>query len=72
MLPDYDVRQQAFTEERLRMKDIGPYSNYPLTVRLELANTPGIFAKVAAVLGLGNLGPEAALPVMGGKAALFK
>lgn len=32
------------------MKDIGPYSNYRLTVRLELANTPGIFAKVAAVL----------------------
>jgi len=32
------------------MDDIGPYSNYRLTVRLELANTPGIFAKVAATL----------------------
>ncbi len=32
------------------MTDIGPYSNYRLTVRLELANTPGMFAKVAAVL----------------------
>ena len=32
------------------MKDIGPYSNYRLTVRLELANKPGIFAKVASAL----------------------
>ena len=32
------------------MSDIGPYSNYRLTVRLELANKPGIFAKVAAFL----------------------
>ena len=33
-----------------RTRDIGPYSNYRLTVRLELANKPGIFAKVAALL----------------------
>ncbi|HSB43390.1 MAG TPA: NAD-dependent malic enzyme [Nitrospira sp.] len=32
------------------MNDIGPYSNYRLTVRLELANKPGMFAKVAATL----------------------
>ena len=32
------------------MNDNGPYSNYRLTVRLELANTPGKFAKVAAIL----------------------
>lgn len=32
------------------MNDIGPYSNYRLTVRLELANKPGIFAKVASAL----------------------
>lgn len=32
------------------MDDIGPYSNYRLTVRLELVNKPGIFAKVAALL----------------------
>lgn len=30
--------------------DIGPYSNYRLTVRLELANKPGMFARVAALL----------------------
>jgi malate dehydrogenase (oxaloacetate-decarboxylating) len=32
------------------MTEIGPYSNYRLTVRLELANAPGMFAKVAAIL----------------------
>jgi len=32
------------------MVDMGPYSNYRLTVRLELANKPGIFARVAALL----------------------
>ena len=31
------------------MVDLGPYSNYRLTVRLELANTPGIFARVADI-----------------------
>jgi malate dehydrogenase (oxaloacetate-decarboxylating) len=32
------------------MVDLGPYSNYRLTVRLELANKPGMFARVAALL----------------------
>src|SRR5262245_36216678 len=32
------------------MVDIGPYSDYRLTVRLELANKPGMFARVAAAL----------------------
>jgi malate dehydrogenase (oxaloacetate-decarboxylating) len=32
------------------MNDLGPYSNYRLTVRLELANKPGMFAKVASAL----------------------
>jgi malate dehydrogenase (oxaloacetate-decarboxylating) len=32
------------------MVEIGPYSEYRLTVRLELANKPGIFARVAALL----------------------
>ena len=32
------------------MNDIGPYSNYRLTVRLDLANKPGMFAKVASAL----------------------
>ena len=32
------------------MVDVGPYSNYRLTARIELANKPGMFARVAAVL----------------------
>ncbi len=32
------------------MEDIGPYSNYRLTVRLELFNKPGVFAQVARLL----------------------
>ncbi len=35
-------------------------------------NTVAIVTDGSAVLGLGNIGPEAALPVMEGKAALFK
>ncbi|PIR67973.1 NAD-dependent malic enzyme [bacterium CG10_big_fil_rev_8_21_14_0_10_33_18] len=35
-------------------------------------NTVAIITDGSAVLGLGNIGPEAALPVMEGKAALFK
>ncbi|MEK7598469.1 MAG: NADP-dependent malic enzyme [Patescibacteria group bacterium] len=35
-------------------------------------NTVAIVSDGSAVLGLGNLGPEAALPVMEGKALLFK
>lgn len=36
------------------------------------ANTVAIVSDGSAVLGLGNIGPYAALPVMEGKAALFK
>jgi malate dehydrogenase (oxaloacetate-decarboxylating) len=35
-------------------------------------NTIAIVSDGSAILGLGNLGPEAAIPVMEGKAALFK
>lgn len=35
-------------------------------------NTIAVVSDGSAVLGLGNIGPEAALPVMEGKAALFK
>ncbi|MCX6735734.1 MAG: NADP-dependent malic enzyme [Candidatus Parcubacteria bacterium] len=35
-------------------------------------NTVAIVSDGSAILGLGNLGPEAALPVMEGKAVLFK
>ena len=35
-------------------------------------NSVAVVTDGSAVLGLGNIGPEAALPVMEGKAALFK
>ena len=42
---------------------------YDLTIR---KNTVAIVTDGSAVLGLGDIGPEAALPVMEGKAVLFK
>lgn len=46
-----------------------PEQVYSLTIK---SNTVAIVTDGSAVLGLGNLGPEAALPVMEGKAMLFK
>lgn len=46
-----------------------PERVYELTIK---QNTVAIVTDGSAVLGLGNLGPEAALPVMEGKAMLFK
>jgi len=42
---------------------------YKLTIK---RNTVAVVTDGSAVLGLGNIGPEAALPVMEGKAMLFK
>lgn len=46
-----------------------PEQVYTLTIK---QNTVAIVTDGSAVLGLGNLGPAAALPVMEGKAMLFK
>jgi malate dehydrogenase (oxaloacetate-decarboxylating) len=46
-----------------------PERVYDLTIK---GNTVAIVTDGSAVLGLGNLGPAAALPVMEGKAALFR
>jgi malate dehydrogenase (oxaloacetate-decarboxylating) len=46
-----------------------PEEVYNLTIK---KNTVAIVTDGSAILGLGNLGPEAALPVMEGKAMLFK
>ncbi|MGH7246295.1 MAG: NAD(P)-dependent malic enzyme [Candidatus Levyibacteriota bacterium] len=46
-----------------------PSSVYDYTAK---GHTVAIVTDGSAVLGLGNIGPEAALPVMEGKAALFK
>ncbi len=43
--------------------------SYHLTSR---ANTVAVVTDGSAVLGLGNIGPEAAMPVMEGKSILFK
>lgn len=42
---------------------------YQYTIK---ANTVAVVSDGSAVLGLGNIGPEAAMPVMEGKAVLFK
>jgi malate dehydrogenase (oxaloacetate-decarboxylating) len=46
-----------------------PEKVYKLTIK---RNTVAVVTDGSAVLGLGNIGPEAALPVMEGKAMLFK
>ncbi len=44
-------------------------SSFNLTIR---KNTVAVVSDGSAILGIGNLGPEAAMPVMEGKAQLFK
>lgn len=46
-----------------------PDSSFALTIR---KNTVAVVSDGSAVLGLGNIGPRAAMPVMEGKAMLFK
>jgi len=46
-----------------------PERVYELTIK---RNTVAVVSDGSAILGLGNLGPEAAIPVMEGKAVLFK
>ncbi|SDZ54591.1 malate dehydrogenase (oxaloacetate-decarboxylating) [Evansella caseinilytica] len=46
-----------------------PQTVYEYTVK---GNMVGVVSNGTAVLGLGNIGPEAAMPVMEGKAVLFK
>ncbi len=46
-----------------------PEKVYDYTIK---GNLVGIVSDGSAVLGLGNIGPEASMPVMEGKAALFK
>lgn len=46
-----------------------PQSAYDLTLK---GRTVAVVSDGSAILGLGNLGPEAALPVMEGKCLLFK
>jgi len=43
--------------------------SFSLTIR---SNSVAVVSDGTAVLGLGDIGPEAAMPVMEGKAMLFK
>ena len=52
-------------------KEIAKYKETVYTYTTK-ANTIAVISDGSAVLGLGNLGPYAAMPVMEGKAALFK
>ncbi len=52
----------------LKIKD-NPEDSWKYTAR---ANTVAVISDGTAVLGLGNIGPEAGMPVMDGKAVLFK
>lgn len=52
----------------LKIKDF-PQESYNLTGK---GNTVAVISDGTAVLGLGNIGPLAAMPVMEGKCALFK
>ena len=57
---------------------VGAVSSYLATHKEKMAeytmkgNTVAVISDGSAVLGLGNIGPEGALPVMEGKAMLFK
>ena len=57
---------------------VGAVSSYVAKHKKEMgeytikSNTIGVISDGSAVLGLGNIGPEGALPVMEGKAMIFK
>lgn len=71
-LKDRDTLSLAYTPGvaevcRLIYKDKGAMKTHTIK-----GNTIAVITDGSAILGLGNLGPEAALPVMEGKCALFK
>lgn len=67
-----DALSTAYTPgvaEPCRKIAVNPEDVYKYTSK---GNMVGVVSDGSAVLGLGNIGPEAALPVMEGKAVLFK
>ncbi|MFN8018708.1 MAG: NAD-dependent malic enzyme [Acidimicrobiales bacterium] len=69
---DRDDLSMAYTPGVARICteiELHPERVHELTIK---KNTVAIVTDGTAVLGLGNIGPEAALPVMEGKALLFK
>lgn len=64
------ARPCRIIEEEIRVtKKFRPYSVYELTNKW---NNVAVVSDGSRVLGLGDIGPEAAMPVMEGKALLFK
>jgi malate dehydrogenase (oxaloacetate-decarboxylating) len=68
-LKNRDDLSRAYTPGVARICQANPDDARRLTIK---RNTVAVVTDGSAVLGLGNLGPAAALPVMEGKAALFK
>ncbi|MEY9215455.1 NAD-dependent malic enzyme [Thermobifida halotolerans] len=71
-LRNRDELSMAYTPGVARVSSAiaaNPYDARRLTVK---RNSVAVVTDGSAVLGLGNIGPEASLPVMEGKAALFK
>ncbi len=69
---DNDDLSMAYTPGVARVSEAiaaDPSLAYELTIK---KNTVAIVSDGSAVLGLGDIGPEAAMPVMEGKALLFK
>ena len=69
-LSDFSIWYTPGVAEPARyISKVGPDESFNLTYRW---NSVAVVSDGSRVLGLGNIGPEAALPVMEGKALLFK
>ena len=69
-LSDFSIWYTPGVAELARyISKMGPDESFNLTYRW---NSVAVVSDGSRVLGLGNIGPEAALPVMEGKALLFK
>ncbi|MEI7511434.1 MAG: NADP-dependent malic enzyme [Candidatus Peregrinibacteria bacterium] len=66
---DLSIAYTPGVAEPCRVIAKDPKKSFDLTWR---GNTVAVITDGSAVLGLGNIGPEAAMPVMEGKCALFK
>jgi malate dehydrogenase (oxaloacetate-decarboxylating) len=66
---DLTVAYTPGVAEPCRRIAANPSDVYKYTIK---ANTVAVITDGSAVLGLGNIGPEAAIPVMEGKCLLFK
>ena len=68
-IEDLAVAYTPGVAEPCRVIDKDPERVFDLTIK---GHTVAVITDGTAVLGLGNIGPEASLPVMEGKCALFK